>query len=66
MVADIVAALTSGFSALVTAMSTLILDAFEILVYNETDGLTDVATWGLVFAGLGIVIGIVNRFARAT
>lgn len=66
MVAEIVNALTQGFTLLVSAMSNLILTAFGDLVYNPTDGLTDLATWGLVFAGLGIVIGIVNRFARAT
>lgn len=64
MVAEIIAVFTGAMSGLVTALTTVVLDAFEALVYNPTDGLTDFAAWGLVFAGIGIVLGIVNRISN--
>lgn len=66
MAGDIIQVMLDAISAFVDGLSQLFLDAFDLLVYNPTTGLTDLATWGLVFAGAGIVIGVVNRFTRAS
>lgn len=64
MVAEIIAVLTGALTGLVNALTTVVIDAFGALIYNPTDGLTDFAAWGLVFAGIGIVLGIVNRISN--
>jgi len=66
MAGQIIDVMLDAISAFVDGLSTLFLDAFGLLVYNPTDGLTDLATYGLVFAGAGIVLGVVNRFTRAS
>jgi hypothetical protein len=60
----IVNVLIAGFTSLTSGLTTLILDVFEQLVWTGTE-LTPIAVWSLVFAGLAIVFGIVNRFVRA-
>lgn len=64
MVAQIIQVFTDAFSAMTSALITLITDAFSGLVYNSTDGLQDVAIWGLVFGGIALVLGLVQRFVK--
>lgn len=69
MVADIVEVLTGAFTSLGTAVANFVITAFNTLIYIPADGatpgqLTGLATWGLVFGGISLVLGIVNRFVR--
>jgi hypothetical protein len=48
-----------------SALISLITDAFAGLVYDSTTGLNPIAVWGLVFAGVALVLGIVQRFVKA-
>jgi hypothetical protein len=65
MVAEIIAIFTEAFTGMTTALIDLVTSAFSGLVYNSTDGLQDLAVWGLVFGGIALVLGIVQRFVRA-
>ena len=65
MVADIIEVFTDAFTAMTSALISLITDAFDGLVYNSVDGLNPVAIWGLTFAGVALVLGIVQRFVKA-
>jgi hypothetical protein len=65
MVAEIIEVFTDAFTAMTSALITLITDAFDGLVYNGTDGLNPIAVWALVFAGVALVLGIVQRFVKA-
>lgn len=64
MVAEIIQVFTDAFTGMVSALTTLITTAFSNLVYNSTDGLQDLAVWGLVFGGIALVLGIVQRFVK--
>lgn len=64
MVSEIIGVFTDAMSGLVSSLTTLITTAFSDLVYNSTDGLQDVATWALVFGGIALVLGIVQRFVK--
>jgi hypothetical protein len=64
MVAEIIQVFSDAMSGLVSSLTTLITTAFSDLVYNSTDGLQDVATWALVFGGIALVLGIVQRFVK--
>lgn len=64
MVAEIIQVFTDAFTGMVSALTTLITTAFADLVYNSTDGLQDLAVWGLVFGGIALVLGIVQRFVK--
>ena len=64
MVAEIIQVFTDAFTGMLSALTTLITTAFSNLVYNSTDGLQDLAVWGLVFGGIALVLGIVQRFVK--
>ena len=65
MVADIVGVFLDALTEMVSGVSTALIDIFDTLVYNATDGLTGIATWSLVFGGIALVLGLINRFTRA-
>lgn len=65
MVADILDIFIEALTGFVGASANAMISAFNTLVYNPTTGLTGLATWGLVFGGISLVLGIVGRFTRA-
>jgi hypothetical protein len=65
MVADIIEVFTDAFTGMTSALISLITGAFEGLVYDSATGLNPIAVWGLVFAGVALVLGIVQRFVKA-
>ena len=65
MVAEIVGIFLDALTEMATGLAGAINDIFGTLVYNETDGLSGIATWALVFAGIALVTGLVNRFVKA-
>jgi hypothetical protein len=64
MVLDIVQVFLDAMSGLATGLIGLITDSFSGLVYNSTDGLSDIAVWGLAFGAIAIVLGVVQRFIK--
>jgi hypothetical protein len=65
MVAEIVGVFLDALTEMVSGVSTALIDVFEILVYNPTTGLSGIATWSLVFGGIALVLGLINKFTRA-
>lgn len=57
VIMDTVTAVFGGFG---TGLSTL----FETLIYESVNGLTDFATYMLVFLGFGIGMGVVTLLLR--
>jgi len=64
MVAEIIAVFVDTFTGMVSSLTALITTAFSDLVYNSTDGLSDLAVWALVFGAIALVLGIVQRFIK--
>jgi hypothetical protein len=64
MVADIIEIFTDALSGMVDAVASTLITAFDTLVYNSTDGLSGIATWGLVFGGVALVLGLTQRFVK--
>lgn len=65
MVAEIVGVFLDALTEMVSGVSAALIDIFDTLVYNSTTGLTGIATWSLVFGGIALVLGLINRFTRA-
>jgi small basic protein len=65
MVAEIVGVFLDALTEMVGGVSAALIDIFDTLVYNATTGLTGIATWSLVFGGIALVLGLINRFTRA-
>lgn len=60
---QIVETVVDGVTGLATGVGTAIVDVWNsVMVQNGN--LTGVATWGLVFLGIGIVLGFVRKFTR--
>lgn len=64
MAAEIIAVILEALTAFGTGIMTFILLAFNTLVYDSLLGLTDLATWALVFLGIGLVGGVIAKFSR--
>jgi hypothetical protein len=64
MVAEVIEVFIDALVGLVEAMATTILSVFDTLIYNPTDGLTGFATYTLLFAGIGLGIGLFNRISN--
>ena len=58
MATEFVGVFLDTIGALFTGLGTSIMDIFSELIYNETDGLTILAEWMLVFMGFSFAIGI--------
>jgi uncharacterized membrane protein YphA (DoxX/SURF4 family) len=65
MVAEIVGVFLDALTEMVAGVSTALIDIFDTLVYDPATGLTGIATWSLVFGGIALVLGLINRFTRA-
>ena len=64
MVTEILAIINGTLGGLVTGLSGLVIEMFEVLVYDSTNGLTDFATYGLIFAFAGIVLTVITKLFR--
>lgn len=64
MVADIIQIFTDALSGMVSAVADTLITAFNTLVYDPVNGLTGIATWGLVFGGVALVLGLTQRFVK--
>jgi hypothetical protein len=62
MVAEIVGVFLDAIEGMFQGVADTIVSLFDTLVYNSVDGLSGIATWSLVFGGIAIVLGLLNRF----
>jgi hypothetical protein len=64
MGASIVETFTTAFTGITSGLSSGIVDTFNTIVTNSEGGLSNLATWGLVFGGVALGIGILKGFMR--
>ena len=63
-VSDITNAIVGGVSNLGTGLATAVVDTWNTVMLTETGGLSNFASWGLCFLGVGLVIGFVRKFCH--
>lgn len=61
---QIVDAVVSGVTGLASGIGGAVVDTWNAVMVDSSGNLTGVATWGLVFLGVGIVMSFVHRFTR--
>lgn len=62
MATSIVETITGAFSSFVSGIGTTIVNAFDSIFLNSEGGLSNLAIWGLVFAGVGLGMAIIRKF----
>lgn len=61
---QIVDAVVDGVTGLAAGVGAAVVDTWNAVMVDSSGNLTGVATWGLVFLGVGIVMSFVHRFTR--
>lgn len=64
MGASIVETIVDAAGSFATGLGKCIVDLFNNIVVTEDGGLTNFATWALVFAGLGIITAVICAVLR--
>lgn len=59
---QIVSTFVEAISGVVEGVTSAVIDGFNGLIVTEAGNLSNLAVWGLVFGGIGLVVGIVRRF----
>ena len=62
MVADIVDVFLDAIEAMFQGVADTLITLFNTLIYVPAEGLTGIATWSLVFGGIALALGFVNKF----
>ena len=62
MVADIVGVFLDAIEAMFQGVADTLITLFNTLIYVPAEGLTGIATWSLVFGGIALALGFVNKF----
>jgi hypothetical protein len=65
MVAEIVGVFLDALEAMFQGVADTVITLFNTLVYVPEEGLTGIAIWSLVFAGISLTLGLINKFTRA-
>ena len=61
---QIVETFLEGVTGLGSGLGETIVDTFNSVVLNSDGNLSNLAIWGLVFAGATLIIGVVKHFSR--
>lgn len=61
---QIVSTFVESVSGVVTGVTGAVTEGFNNLIVNSNGQISNLAIWGLVFGGIGLVVGIVRRFTR--
>lgn len=64
MGSEIVTTITSAATSFATGFGTAVVDTFNTIMVNENGNLSNLAIWGLVFGGVGLIIGLSKLFTR--
>jgi len=59
---QIVDTIVSGVTGLATGITGAVVDTWNGIMLDSSGNLSGVATWGLVFVGIGVVMGFVRKF----
>lgn len=59
MLTEIISNITGAFTSIMTSMTSAIGQGFEALLLTAEGTLTPLASFGLVFIGLGLAVGLV-------
>jgi len=62
MVAEIVGVFLDAIEAMFQGVADTIVELFNTLVYVPEVGLTGIAIWSLVFGGIALALGFINKF----
>ncbi len=65
MVAEIVGVFLDALEAMFQGVADTVITLFNTLVYVPEQGLTGIAIWSLVFGGISLTLGLINKFIRA-
>ena len=65
MVAEIVGVFLDALEAMFQGVADTVITLFNTLVYVPGTGLTGIAIWSLVFGGISLTLGLINKFTRA-
>ena len=61
---QIVNTVVDGVTGLASGVAEAVVEAWNGIMIDSSGNLTGVATWGLVFLGIGVVMSFVRRFTR--
>lgn len=64
MGSDIVTTITTAASDFATGFGNAVVNTFNTILTNGDGGLSNLAIWGLVFGGVGLIIGLSKLFTR--
>ena len=62
MVADIIQVFLDAVEGLVGGVAETLVSLFNTLIYVPDVGLTGIATYSLVFAGIALALGFIQKF----
>lgn len=61
---QIVGTFVEAISGVVSGVTSAVTEGFNNLIVNANGNISNLAIWGLVFGGIGLVVGIVRHFTR--
>lgn len=61
-ITDITNAIVGGVTGLGTGIASAIVDTWDAVMLNAEGNLSNFGAWGLVFLGVGLVVGAVRKF----
>ena len=64
MVTEIIGVFLEAIKTLLGGIGEGIVDVFNTLIYDPLTGLTPVATWAILFMGIGFALGIFRIILR--
>jgi hypothetical protein len=62
MVADIIQVFLDAIEGMFQGVADTLITLFDTLIYVPEVGLTGIAVWSLVFGGIALALGFVNKF----
>jgi hypothetical protein len=62
MVADIIQVFLDAIEGMFQGVADTLITLFDTLIYVPDVGLTGIAVWSLVFGGIALALGFVNKF----
>jgi hypothetical protein len=62
MVAEIVDVFLDAITLMFQSVADTLVSLFNTLIYVPEEGLTGIAVWSLVFGGIALSLGFINKF----